>query len=69
MTLDQYLKLLDWTGRQLSRDQAGRIPAEFDPVSRTPSARHEPRSAWSMLRLASNGAVPHSFQTYQYHQL
>ena len=32
MTLDQYLKLLDWTGRQLRRDKAGRIPAEFDPI-------------------------------------
>ena len=32
MTLDQYLKLLDWTGRQLRRDKAGRIPAEFAPI-------------------------------------
>ena len=32
MSLDQYLKLLDWTGRQLRRDKAGKIPAEFDPI-------------------------------------
>lgn len=32
MMLDQDLKLLEWTGRQLRRDKAGRIPAEFDPI-------------------------------------
>ena len=32
LTLDQYLKLLDWTGRQLRKDKAGQIPAEFDPI-------------------------------------
>ena len=28
MTLDQYLQLLDWTGRQLHRQKPGRIPPE-----------------------------------------
>jgi len=32
MTLDLYLKLLDWTGRQLRKDKAGRIPAEFEAI-------------------------------------
>lgn len=32
MTLDQDLRLLDWTGRQLRKDKAGSIPAEFDSL-------------------------------------
>ena len=32
MTLDQYLKLLDWTGRQIRQDKAGRIPTECAPI-------------------------------------
>jgi len=32
MTLDQYLKLLDWTGRQLRKAKAGKIPAEFEAI-------------------------------------
>jgi hypothetical protein len=32
MTLDQYLRLVDWTGRQLRPGKAGRIPPQLDPI-------------------------------------
>ena len=32
MTLDGYLKLLDWTDRQFRTDKRGRIPAECEPI-------------------------------------
>ncbi len=32
MNLDDYLRLLDWTGRQVRRDKRGAIPAELSPI-------------------------------------
>jgi hypothetical protein len=32
MSLDEYLKLLDWTGRRLRSDKRGAIPAELAPI-------------------------------------
>jgi len=32
LTTDQYLSLLDWTGRQVRRDKRGSIPAELAPI-------------------------------------
>ena len=32
MSLDQYLQLVDWTGRQLRLDKPGQIPAHLDPI-------------------------------------
>jgi len=32
MSLDQYLRLLDWTGRQLRTEKRGSIPRELDPM-------------------------------------
>jgi REP element-mobilizing transposase RayT len=32
MTLDAYLKLIDWTGRQIRKDNVGQIPAECAPI-------------------------------------
>ncbi len=32
MSLDQYLELPDWTGRQLRKDKSGAIPAKLDKI-------------------------------------
>ncbi len=32
LTLDQYLKLLDWTGRQVRSDKRGAIPIDLAPI-------------------------------------
>ena len=32
MTLDEFLKLLDWTGRQFRTDNRGSIPATCAPI-------------------------------------
>jgi hypothetical protein len=32
MTEEQYLSLLDWTGRQIRDDKRGSIPAELAPI-------------------------------------
>ncbi len=32
MSLDDYLRLLDWTGRQVRREKRGAIPAELSPI-------------------------------------
>jgi hypothetical protein len=32
MTLDDYLKLLDWAGRELRADKRGAIPANLAPI-------------------------------------
>ncbi len=53
MTLDGYLKLLDWTRRQVRRDNAGRFPAEFSPILKR---RNEAGSGEEFPQTRSNGS-------------
>jgi hypothetical protein len=32
MSLDEYLSLVDWTGRQIRRRSSGRIPSQLKPI-------------------------------------
>ena len=32
MTLDDYLKLVDWTGRQIRKGKTGHVPADCAPI-------------------------------------
>jgi DNA-binding GntR family transcriptional regulator len=32
MTLDQYIQLLDWTGRQPRAEKIGQMPAHVEPI-------------------------------------
>ncbi|MFN8705101.1 MAG: hypothetical protein ACK526_21620 [Planctomyces sp.] len=41
MTLDQYLKLLDWTGRQVRKDNVGAISVECARILERPNCSAE----------------------------
>lgn len=32
LSLDRYLELLDWTGREMVKDKAGKIPSDLAPI-------------------------------------
>jgi REP element-mobilizing transposase RayT len=67
MSLDQYLQLADWTGRQLRLDKAGRIPQISIPSSHgwTAASKH----GWTLSKTFAGGfslkpAVPNRCKPY-----
>jgi hypothetical protein len=55
MSLDQYLQLADWTGRQLRLDKTGRIPPISIPSSHgsTAAAKH----GWTLSKTSAGDSL------------
>jgi hypothetical protein len=43
MTLEEYLQVLDWTGREIRADKRGAIPADLQPILERLQVRHMAR--------------------------